>query len=233
LSLQATNALCGRNDGLVQSFTGGGTAPYQYQWSNGSSTSFIYNLTPGTYALNLKDANNCTASASAVVKDSFNVLNLFLGNDTSFCPGNTLTLKAGIFDTYRWQDNSANPSFTVTKTGKYYVSVTDDDGCKASDTIQVVVDCSDVYFPTGFTPNNDNRNDRFGAVGNLAALKNYRFEVYNRWGQLVFATTNPYQKWDGTINGKPADSGTYVWFAFYNLNSNPQRSQKGTVTMLR
>lgn len=233
LSLQATNALCGRNDGVVQSFTGGGTTPYQYQWSNGSTTSFIYNLTPGTYSLTLKDANNCTTTSSAIVKDSVNVIRLSLGNDTSFCPGTTLTLKPGTFDQYRWQDNSTNPTYTITKTGKYYVTVTDDDGCTASDTLQVVVDCSDVYFPTGFTPNNDNRNDLFGAVGNLAALKNYRFEVYNRWGQAVFTTTDAFRKWDGTANGKPVDSGTYVWFAYYNINNNPQRTQKGTVTLIR
>ncbi len=234
-SVSTTNALCGRNNGTATALiSGGGTYPYRFVWSNGGSTTSQTSLAAGTYSLQIKDANNCvTPYSNITVKDSINNLVLFLGNDTSFCPGNQVILNAGTFANYAWQDNSASTTFTVTQTGTYWVTVTDVDGCSKADTINITVDCSDIYFPTGFTPNGDVRNNLFGPIGNIAAITSFSMNVYGRWGELLFSSTNPYNKWDGKFKGTDADQGTYVWFAVYSINNKPKQTQKGTVTIIR
>lgn len=232
-SIEVTNALCGKTNGRANAFVTGGITPYQYAWSNGGTTNPQANLAAGLYSLTVKDDNNCTANAQATVKDSVKDIALFLGNDTSFCPGNQTILSAGSFANYLWQDNSTAATFTVTQTGKYYVQVADADGCTKSDTILVTVDCSDVYFPTAFTPNGDNRNKLFGPIGNIASITSFTMNVYGRWGELLFSSTNPYHKWDGKFKGIDADDGTYVWFAVYSINNRPKQTQKGTITILR
>jgi len=231
--VQVTDAKCNQNSGSAKATVTGGTIPYTYMWSNGNTTNSITNVPPGNYSLVVKDDNGCASPSVPVdIKNVNNPISVFLGEDTSFCPGNTLTLNAGTFASYEWQDHSTNATFTVTKTGKYWVSVKDADGCTTSDTILVNVDCSEVYFPSGFTPNNDGKNDGFGPLGNVAGIKKYSFTVYNRWGQIVFASSNPYEKWDGKFKGTDIDLGSYVWFATYTLNYT-QRTQKGIVTLIR
>ncbi len=231
--LAQQNALCGRNNGYIQAAVSGGISPYRYQWSNGAITNALQFITGGRYTLRITDDNGCTLDTFAVIRDSVNNIRLNLGNDTFFCPGNRLVLQPGNFAAYQWQDLSTGPTFTVTQTGDYAVKVTDADGCTASDAIKVTVDCSDVYFPSGFTPNGDGRNDGFGPVGNVGALRNYRLEVYGRWGERLFSSTDPFAKWKGDYRGNRLDGGTYVWVATYSLNNRPQQVQKGAVVLIR
>jgi len=227
------NELCGKKNGSITNTIAGGVMPYTYNWSNGATTASINNLDAGSYALTVKDANNCLLSLSHVVKDSFNILQVNLGKDTSFCPGNTLTLNAGNFTQYLWQNNTTNNNFTVTTTGKYFVRVTDADGCTTSDTIKVFVDCSDIFFPSAFTPNKDGLNDLFGALGNVNALTSFQLQVYGRWGQLVFSTSNPFEKWNGKYKGIDMDLGVYVFTATYTINNQTPKTQKGTLMIMR
>lgn len=227
------NELCGKKNGSITNSFSGGIMPYNYTWNNGATTASLQNLDAGNYTINVRDANNCLFNATFNVKDSFNVLQVNLGNDTSFCPGNSLTVRAGNFAQYLWQNNSSNNSFTITTTGKYFVRVTDADGCTTSDTINVFVDCSDIYFPSAFSPNKDGLNDWFGALGNVNALTSYNLQVFGRWGQVVFATSNPFEKWDGKYKGIDMDFGVYVFTATYTINNQTQKTQKGTLTIIR
>jgi len=211
----------------------GGKSPYQYLWSNGANSASLNNLNAGQYRLTITDANGCTQQSNALVVDStFNSFQINLGRDTAFCSGN-LVLNPGSFNSYKWQDNSTSSSYTVNQSGKYWVTVNDANGCTAKDTINVTVDCSGIYFPSAFTPNNDFKNDGFGPLGNLAALSNYQLRVFNRWGQEVFFSNNPYAQWNGKTKGLNADIGVYVWMASFSLNNQPIESRKGTVTLIR
>jgi gliding motility-associated-like protein len=230
------NELCKQQNGIAEVATTGGTPPYSYLWNSNPvhTTAKATNLKAGNYFVKITDANACTIQKNIFIKDSMNNIVLNLGNDTSFCPGNQLVLNAGSgFANYLWQNNSTNSSYTVTQTGNYFVKVTDKDGCTKTDTIKVNVDCSDIYFPSAFTPNNDGLNDTFGALGNLFSITDFSLYIYGRWGQLIFYSTNPFEKWDAKKNGFTLDSGTYVWFANYSINNKPTISKKGTVVIIR
>ena len=121
----------------------------------------------------------------------------------------------------------------VTQSGDYTVNVTNSSGCKGSDLISVIVDCKGVYFPTSFTPNGDGLNEEFGPVGDIGALRNFTMSVYNRWGQLVFFTLNPFIKWNGKFKGKEFALESFVWKASYKINGVTIPNQKGMVTIIR
>jgi gliding motility-associated-like protein len=232
--VRTTKSICGNNKGSANATVSGGTPSYQYLWSNNQTTSSINNIVAGIYSLKVTDANNCVANFNnIVIADSTVILSVNLGKDTGICPGEQLVLHAGNFASYLWQDGSTNQTYTVTITGNYWAKVKDNNGCNASDTITVTVDCSDIYFPSAFTPNNDGLNDNFGPWGNLAAVKNYSFAVYDRWGEIVFKSTDPYKKWNGKFNGRNSDLGTFVWVASYSYNGNLQQTRSGTISLLR
>jgi len=91
------------------------------------------------------------------------------------------------------------------------------------------------YIPNSFTPNNDGVNDVFGPIINH--MDGYELSIFDRWGSLVFQTTNCKQGWDGKSKGNEAESGLYVWQINYHergLNDDKQvRSCRGSVNLLR
>ena len=88
-------------------------------------------------------------------------------------------------------------------------------------------------MPTAFTPNGDGKNDLFRVL-NAVKAENLELLLFNRWGQLVFKTTNWKQGWDGKINGELQATGVYVWLLRYtDRNSKKRIEQKGTVTLIR
>lgn len=230
---QTKDAICTTNNGEATVFVTGGVPPYSYRWNNVSSNSFVAsNLAPGNYAVDITDVNNCKFSATDIFIKSINPLKISLGIDTTICPGNSFTLTPGEFNSYLWQNNSTASSFTVASGNTYWVKVTDNLGCIASDTIKVVEDCGEIYFPSAFTPNNDGRNDYFGPLGNLSAISNYHLTIYNRWGQLVFQSTDPYKKWNGNFKRDEATMNTFVWMATFTFHEK-KISKKGTLMVIR
>lgn len=234
LTTRITDAKCGMNNGSINSTVTAGTPPYTYNWSTTATTPSINNLAPGIYSLQLTDANGCTANANNLqVNNDVNNITVSLGTGTDLCPGQTLVLDPGNFAAYKWQDNSTSPTFTVTTAGIYSVTVTDNAGCTGFASVKITGDCLDIYFPSAFTPNKDNWNDSFGPLGTLSSLRNYKLVVYGRWGEILFSSTDPYKKWDGTYKGKPQGTGVYVWTATYTINNLMPVTQNGTITIFR
>ncbi len=224
---------CLINNGSILSNVSGGTPPYSYAWNMGSAAANLYNLSGGNYALQVTDSKGCITNSNINVPSVQETLNINLGADAFICPGQKLILNPGNYASYKWQDSSTAPTFSVTQTGKYTVTVTDTSGCKGSGSIKVTVDCSDIYFPAAFTPNGDGKNDLFGPAGNnLSPVKNYRLEVYNRYGEIVFVSTDPFYKWNGNFRGEKPGNSVFVWTASYSVNAG-QQFKTGSVILIR
>lgn len=231
--IQTKDAVCTSNNGEASISVSGGVAPYTYKWNNiSSNNSVATNLAPGNYSVDVTDANACKLSATNIIVENINPLKISLGNDTTICPGNSFELSPGNFVSYLWQDNSITPSYSVIKGNTYWVKVSDSLGCIASDTIKVVEDCGDIFFPSAFTPNQDGNNDYFGPLGNLSAISNYHLIIYNRWGQLVFQSTDPYKKWNGNFQKNEATVNMFVWMATFTYHGK-SISKKGTLMAIR
>jgi gliding motility-associated-like protein len=90
-----------------------------------------------------------------------------------------------------------------------------------------------ITVPTAFTPNGDGLNDFLYPL-NAYKADNLEFRIYNRYGQMVFETTNWTKKWDGKIDGKPQASGTYVWMLSYkDRDTDKNIFLKGTSVLIR
>jgi gliding motility-associated-like protein len=90
---------------------------------------------------------------------------------------------------------------------------------------------TDIFVPTGFTPNNDGRNDVLRVIG--TTVKKLEFGIYNRWGEQIFFTTDIRRGWDGTVKGMKQDSGTYAFYVKAELLDGTIKIKKGTITLIR
>jgi gliding motility-associated-like protein len=209
-----------------------------YLWQDGSSDSVYYASLPGTYWVTITDLNGCSASDTARILGVVENPQDFLQSTAEICSQGQLPLQLdaiGAWVRYLWSDGTTAPTLTVTAPGQYWLEVTSTAGCMARDTININGKACPIgiFFPNAFTPNNDGKNDVFGPIV-YAALDKFYMAIYNRWGAKVFETTDPAKGWDGTFNGQPQGTGTFVWYAQYQLERNGENvMQKGTVLLIR
>ena len=90
---------------------------------------------------------------------------------------------------------------------------------------------TEMYLPTAFTPDGDNLNDRFIVKG--PSVFNFKMEIYNRWGNLIFVTNDYLSGWDGLIGGEDAPEGTYIYKIFFEDGEGRKFDQSGAFTLLR
>ncbi|MEX6688530.1 PKD domain-containing protein [Danxiaibacter flavus] len=117
---------------------------------------------------------------------------------------------------------------------EYHVTASTNAGCKGSDSILVKIFSTqpELFVPSAFTPNGDGRNDLIKPIPAGIAHFNY-FRIYNRWGQLMFATTQPGAGWDGTLNGSKQPTATYIYAAEGTDYKGRVISRKGTIVLIR
>ena len=70
------------------------------------------------------------------------------------------------------------------------------------------------YTPNAFTPNGDGINDLFHPLANVVDLDSYELNIYDRWGQVVFKSSDPFEGWDGSAGGNELPTGVYVFRAY-------------------
>ncbi|HHJ49691.1 MAG TPA: gliding motility-associated C-terminal domain-containing protein, partial [Phaeodactylibacter sp.] len=114
--------------------------------------------------------------------------------------------------------NCLTPLATPLVSDTFYLSATDLDGCSDIDTVFVeVIPVRPVYIPNAFSPNGDGINDYFTAFGGAVATSIVKFQVYSRWGDLLFQTgsiplNNEKLGWDGrAADGRPLKPGVYAY----------------------
>lgn len=198
-----------------------------------------------TYTLFAYDNKGCPKPGTdQVVVTVLPPIHAFAGNDTAVMVDQPLQLHATGGTRYEWTpptglSNSSIPdpvgTYSTPSNGiTYQVNVYNEAGCMETDFLNVKVFQKGpaIYVPNAFTPNGDGLNDEFKPV-NVSIQQMGYFRVYNRWGKLVFSTSEPGKGWDGKINGQLQASETYGWvFKGVDYLGN-EIIQKGTVTLIR
>lgn len=207
-----------------------------YEWSTGSTGQSITVNRVGAYSIKATAENGCISKDTVIVLDVFTPPVINLGDDRGLCENATLVLDAGPgFDEYEWSTGATASQIIINAAGTYWVKGTDGNGCISTDTIHItgVSQCKNaIYFPKGFTPNGDSRNDHF-RPGVYGVLKSYHIVVYNRWGQKVFESKDPGKGWDGRFGGKEQETANFVWFATYQFEGEQPQTAKGSVILIR
>ncbi|HVS95507.1 MAG TPA: gliding motility-associated C-terminal domain-containing protein, partial [Puia sp.] len=239
------------------------TTGTEYTWANGESLRgstagaipslpFIANVVAAPalttdYLLTIRN-EGCPIS----VTDTFTVnvvppIRVDPGHDTLVVIGEPLQFHATSSDlyrdTYQWSPSTdlSNPNtdnpvgiYGSTTPGiVYQVTATDSFGCSGAASVKVTIATTlpDIFVPNAFTPS-ASRNNLFRPVCiGISSLE--FFHIYNRWGQLVFSTSQIGQGWDGTIQGQAQQTNTYLWMVKGTDYTGKVISKKGTVVLLR
>lgn len=143
------------------------------------------------------------------------------------------------YGTQQMNGDNENPVFKFPdEAGEYEIGLlaTAENGCVDEvKRIVVVKDKLLVFVPNAFTPNGDNYNAIFKPVLNHDDLVYYEFQVYNRWGELLYETVQTTEGWDGTYAGEQVPNGIYVWTVNARLRGDAMEmvNKEGKVTIIR
>ena len=158
-------------------------------------------------------------------------LNNFLWTGNYF-GGVKMTFQQTVLDTSKyefdyWEFKNHVPSMNKTDDSVSIQLITSDNIIA-----HYIEKAKEVVFPTAFTPNGDGRNDMLSPLG-IRSVKTITIEIWNRWGQLVYSSTDPTKGWDGNFNGTQAQTGVYAYRVGYTNALNEEKVIKGNVTLIR
>ena len=221
----------------------GGT---NYLWNTTSTSSSISVSPSGTTTYSVKVSNDtCFATDSVtIIINSLPIIDA--GTDVSIVRGSSATLNATGGGSYNWYPTSglnctdcSNPIANPDSTTTYYVAVTDANGCTNTDSVTVFVydeiKCGELFVPTAFSPNGDGENEMLYVRGNC--IKELQFNVYDRWGEKVFETTDVNKGWDGTYrsgsSSKQLKTGVFVYYLNVTLSNADQITRKGNISLIK
>lgn len=238
----------------VKTISGGTGNKYTFQINNGIRYPLDTCVTvfAGQYFINLIDSAGCSIDTVITIDQPEPIL-VEVGPDQDIQLGLpspiinvSIDSPAGV-DTIVWTPNigvtcitsdcrsiEVSPSETTT----YTVSVTDLNGCVATDEITInVKDIRNVYFANIFSPNRDGNNDFFQAVTGPGVERILSFVIFDRWGNRVFEKSNYMPDpagtdgWDGTFGGKQLDPGVFVYHANALFIDGKVIEYSGSVTL--
>lgn len=209
--------------------------------SPNSPTTNVLLLSPGVVTFNWQVTNGSCPSSG----DDLNVLLLNgsdaanAGEDVTIALGDSTTLNGSGGTINGWDPprglsciDCPNPVANPDTTTMYYLSVTDDNGCKSIDSVLVTVDeTSGWYLPNAFSPDGNGVNDILFFYG--TGVKEFVLQVYDRWGEKVFETTDMKVGWDGIYKGKASIAGVYAYQLTITFKSTKVEQVKGNLNLIR
>jgi gliding motility-associated-like protein len=228
--------------------TNSGAVTYAWSYGNGNTSTsaapvFTYTQV-GSYTVKLKvTPTNCPAIADSISKiiqveapaaairlttqdiaanQSVQLTARTLPAAYTWVPGNGLSAT-----------NIANPFVSISGEVQYTIAMKVASGCITTDTLLVrVFGKNDIYVANVFTPNGDGVNDKLTV--NLVGVKNFHFfRVFNKQGKKIFETMNPFEGWDGRVNGVLQPLDTYVWIAEGSDQNGAIIHKQGSATLIR
>ncbi|MBP7272619.1 MAG: gliding motility-associated C-terminal domain-containing protein [Saprospiraceae bacterium] len=251
--LGVTNVICfGDTTGTIALQGIAGSPPYEYSIDGITfqSDTVLQSLAAGTHDVYIRDNRGCLDTLMATIVEPAQLI-AQVGQDTTIQLGYTVRLEAtytppAISVTYQWShpetltcDTCAITIAQPYNTTNYVVTVTDLNGCTATDVLRVRIDKErPIYIPTAFSPNIDGFNDFFTMYAGPAVAEIKEFKVFDRWGELIFETNNIKPNvdragWDGTFKGKAMNPAVFVYFFRVQFIDNEEVIYKGGITLMR
>jgi gliding motility-associated-like protein len=208
-----------------------GLANAGFQWQDNSTNPYYQILEAGHYWVDITE-NGCTTRKDVEI-EYIPKPRIHLPRDTVLCLGQKLRLNLQqAYSDYMWQDLSTSPTYMVYEPGEYFAEVVNECGY---DSTSISVDYSDckcyVYVPNSFTPNGDGRNDVF-KVEYDCFFDQFQLMIFDRWGNLIFQSSDPSMPWNGYLKGKEASIGVYSYILSYESYGIEAVTQNGTITLL-
>jgi len=252
VSVTTTNEICGQSNGTATVTATQGSGNYTYLWSTvpPQTTQTITNLASGMYTVTVDDGI-CSVTSSVNVNniegpEATMIINpkvvTTLDGLVYFSSQTTGSIVSWVWDYGDGSSGTGEASnHNYVNVGTYIVTltVTDTYGCTLTVTDSVILkDIVTLYIPNSFTPDNDGLNDFFSPQGINIDPNSYEFEIYDRWGNLIFHTTDIDAKWNGTYmnNGQvPTECvmDVYVYRVVTKEVTSKEHFYIGKVTLLK
>lgn len=246
LQMNGPIQICPGDSAFLQVTVSGGFGNYYYLWTQTNETSPGIWVNPAaTTSFFVQVSDECQTffvtgvSLVQVVKPiaDFWVMTEYPmeGLSTSFL-NQSQNAWAYTWDFGDGSSNSflVNPAHIYSDPGDYLITLiaSDEKGCldSISKWINVIPERY-IYIPNSFTPDNDACNEFF--FGNFIGIMGGHFYLYNRWGELIFESTDLNFKWDGTYQGVPVKIGTYSWYFVYEIGKGIFKDLTGHVNVIR
>jgi gliding motility-associated-like protein len=246
LSAASTASECGEETGSASITATGGAGNFSYNWSpNVSAGNTANDIAAGDYEVTVTDANGCSEVINVTV-EQLNSIDVFIIPDNAiidFGQSVVLTVETDPVSTiinYSWIPatglsctNCASPTASPGQTTVYTVNIITDEGCtgQTQALIQVIRECEETFIPTIFSPNNDGINDELCIIGDC--VQEVVLNIYNRWGERVYQTTDPTACWRGNHRGTPVNTGVYTFKANIILIDGTEIEEAGNITLIR
>lgn len=200
---------------------------------------------PGTYPVMLSTTAGCDSTLVLDLEWWKIPVYTLLPTDTTIFESFSVELTLnGMGASFLWSppdgldcDTCATVLATPLESTVYQVFITDENGCvqtlESAITVRVDCDPGRVQIPTAFTPDGDGLNDSFGVLTVAGREKVLEMQVWNRWGQMVFESTDPQARWKGDHSGKPAPSDVYAYRVMVGCADGAFMVYTGEVSLLR
>ena len=223
--------------------------PYTYTIDNGArqDTSYFANLAAGPHRIIATNQFGCTTTLDTVVAQPVDAYAHVLPKDTTIQLGHSITLYSGFgpfssnsITSYNWvpseglscidcPDPIATPYSHISE---YVLTITYNGICVTSDSMRIIVqNHAKPFIPNSFSPNGDGNNDVFEIYGEN--IKTVNLRVFNRWGELVYESTNLLKGWDGYYKGQLQYPGVYTYDAEIIFLDDTKTEKHGSITLLR
>ena len=211
---------------------------YSYRWVDAAGNTLqefssttgdtLKNIPAGKYKVYIRNDGGCGTNVEVEVTEN-PAPSVTLRSDTTLCEGMPIALSVDIQNgvNYLWSTGDTTCCITAVQAGNYVITASNNCGDVRDDVNITNVKCNFCLFvPNAFSPNNDGNNDVFRIL-ETCLMQDYKLQIFNRWGQLVFTSLTTAKSWDGRYKGGDAETGTY----FYQIRATPVDKTKGTVEL--
>ena len=231
-----------------------GVAPYLYSVDSLPFTQMptIQFLPAGDHVLLIEDAFGCEWDTVFTVEQPEELI-VSLPEDTTIHLGQTIRLMEDSYVNFpsRVMQTTASPDFLnqylcdtcefcPINSIRYTIAITDSAGCRSEDKREIIVENDRlVYVPNAFQPDNfSDGNERLRVFCGEDVMSIRRFQIYDRWGQMVFdhGPYDPYDAsvaWDGTHEGKKLVPGVFLYYLEIDFKDGASEVFRGDVTLVR
>ncbi len=208
-----------------------------YLWENATTNTERIISQSGTYSIAVTNTEGCTANAEITISEIQRPsVHINISTDLS-CTGTLSASSDQLQVTFLWNSGEADHVLQVAGTG-WHVATVANEYCKNADSVYLDLplcpECR-VYIPNVFAPNAGQDNNQF-QISSGCTFFDFSLQIFDRWGALVFQSQRPDLSWNGTVHGKSAPPGVYLFQLRTWLDNGNQRSyllKSGDLTLVR
>ncbi len=223
--------------------------PYTFGVDGGaqSYSGDLYNLSAGNHVVKAVNFWGCSTTIPVIIPEPVQGVAGIIPSDTVIQLGESIPLYSTFSPyslssiiSYMWQpatglscSDCPNPVVSsYSRMTQYTLTITYNNNCMASTSARIqIVSEPDAYVPNSFSPNGDGNNDKWMIYG--YNIKTVDLKIFNRWGEKVFETRNPFDGWDGTYKGTLQNPAVFVYEAEITFLDDKKASRVGSISLLR